>query len=174
MNKTNFIELATSGFVDDMIPLIEKNPKILLEKGQNSETALHWAAYNDEDEMAILLISESDKLDEAKGMDIDHKDKKGNTALMIAAERGCFAVVKILLAAGADIKIQQKDGLTAKDVAASSVEDKTLKANKLKCLKLIENAEKDILPTRAEVGLPPDPNIEPGEAKTGAKKLSKQ
>ena len=37
----------------------------------------------------------------------------GNTALMLAANRGFLDIVRLLLAAGADVNIRAKDGWTA-------------------------------------------------------------
>jgi len=48
------------------------------------------------------------------GADVNVVDaKNGNTALMLAANRGLIGIVELLLAAGANTNIRAKDGWTA-------------------------------------------------------------
>jgi ankyrin repeat protein len=49
--------------------------------------------------------------------DLNKKDSAGWTALHLAAMRGDLSIVKVLTEAGADVKIQGKDGQTPLDVA---------------------------------------------------------
>ncbi len=51
------------------------------------------------------------------GAAVDHRDKKGTTALMHAAQHGHLAVVKRLLVAGADALAQRVDALTGHETA---------------------------------------------------------
>lgn len=53
------------------------------------------------------------KLEIEKGVDINIKDKYGNTALMWVSWEGYTNCIKILIDAGADINIQNKYGNTA-------------------------------------------------------------
>ncbi len=53
-----------------------------------------------------------------KGVDINHRDEMGITALMFAVEKGHAEVVTLLLNAGADIHHQDEKGITALMVAA--------------------------------------------------------
>ncbi len=55
-----------------------------------------------------------------KDIDINFKDKNGNTALMGAAEKGHKAVAEILLKKGIDINAHGKDGKTALIVASEN------------------------------------------------------
>ncbi|XP_044972070.1 poly [ADP-ribose] polymerase tankyrase-1-like [Hordeum vulgare subsp. vulgare] len=72
----------------------------LLERGASprapdvdGETPLHWAAYNGDRDLAMLLLY--------KGADVSAANPRG-TALHVAAMRGCPEVVRVLLRHGAD------------------------------------------------------------------------
>ena len=45
-----------------------------------------------------------------KGANVDHVNRKGNTALWLAAKKGKYRAVEALLAKGADAKHQNKEG----------------------------------------------------------------
>ena len=51
------------------------------------------------------------------GAKINHRDKKGNTALILAAQNNKLDVVKALLKARANKKVKNKSGVSALDVA---------------------------------------------------------
>lgn len=53
-----------------------------------------------------------------KAINIQTRDKNGRTALMAAAMNGYIDIVRILLAAGADVNVMSKDGKTALALAA--------------------------------------------------------
>ncbi len=57
-------------------------------------TAMHWAAYRDDEAMAELLV--------ANGAEPDLANRYGVTALSLASENGNAAIVELLLEAGAD------------------------------------------------------------------------
>ncbi|KAF7008475.1 hypothetical protein CFC21_023219 [Triticum aestivum] len=72
----------------------------LLERGASprapdvdGETPLHWAAYNGDRDLAMLLL--------CKGADVGAANPRG-TALHVAAMRGCPEVIRVLLRHGAD------------------------------------------------------------------------
>lgn len=76
-------------------------------------TALHWAAYNDDAEMAEALIR--------AGASVHMVTRDGAlTPLMIAATNGSASVVRVLLTAGADPRTRTTDGATALMTAAAS------------------------------------------------------
>jgi len=76
-------------------------------------TALHWAAANDNLDMARLLI--------ASGADVKAVTRaEGNTPLMIAAATGDASLLVALLKAGSDANAANRIGTTALMTAASS------------------------------------------------------
>ena len=56
----------------------------------------------------------------AHGAALDAADNRGRTALMIAAALGDAATVDVLLKRGADRALKDKDGKTARDLAANA------------------------------------------------------
>lgn len=73
-------------------------------------TALHWAAWHDEVEMAKLLVS-------AKG-NVKAANRYGVTPLSLACTNGNTAIVELLLEAGADTDVTLPGGETALMTAA--------------------------------------------------------
>ncbi len=65
------------------------------------------------------------------GADVDALDEHGQTALMIAAQRGEFDCVLLLLEAGADRALRSKDGNTALDHAKANLKCWTMPRFKL-------------------------------------------
>ena len=53
----------------------------------------------------------------AAGHDIDYKNKNGNTAILIAAQRGDVAGVETLLSLGADPRVVNRSRWNVADVA---------------------------------------------------------
>ena len=82
----------------------------------NDLTALMWAAgFSNDVPPAEGLATVSLLL--GLGAELNRRDNRGRTALMIAAEAGHVAVVERLLAAGADPALTDKSGLTAAEIA---------------------------------------------------------
>jgi ankyrin repeat protein len=77
-----------------------------------------WAA-GYEDGVGARAAAEAVALLLDAGAPIDARDRRGRTALMIAAERGHAEIVELLLARGADRALADKDGKRAVDLAAS-------------------------------------------------------
>jgi ankyrin repeat protein len=73
-------------------------------------TAIQWAAYRNDVEMADLLI--------AAGADVNKPNRDGATPLWLAAENGNASMLERLLKGGADPNARQPDGATALMMAA--------------------------------------------------------
>ena len=83
----------------------------LLERGADVDqrqpdgaTALHWAAFRDDQRVAELLLG--------AGADVDAANELGATPLWLAAENGGAAMIERLLAAGADANVALPEGET--------------------------------------------------------------
>lgn len=68
------------------------------------------------------IVSEIKKADESGNIElkfnlIDQVDKNGNTPLHRAAGQGDIKTVKFLINAGANLSIENKDGITPQDIA---------------------------------------------------------
>ena len=94
--------------------------RVLIEQGANVNvqdrfgfTALHYAAQEHLVQMVRLLLG--------SGITLETEDMFGNTALWRAASesRGRGEVIRALLKAGADPHHQNKNGMSARDVANS-------------------------------------------------------
>lgn len=84
---------------------------------ENDLTVLMWAAGH------VDGVAEPDGVATVAmlldgGARVDAADNRGRTALMIAAERGHPAIAKLLLARGANAALRDKDGKSARDLAA--------------------------------------------------------
>ncbi len=78
-------------------------------KDKYLDTPLHWAACNENAEIALMLI--------ANGADINARDAFGRTPLHIAAIHKNMAVAKLLAGYGANPCIKDNYGNTAFDYA---------------------------------------------------------
>lgn len=58
----------------------------------------------DADDVAAMVLA---------GVDVDARDRHGQTALMLAAQRGHHGVLAVLVAAGASLNVTAKYGLSA-------------------------------------------------------------
>lgn len=79
----------------------------------NPSEELRNAAAKGEEQKVILLLNKDKNI-------IDKKDANGNTALIIATEKGNVSLVKILINMGADTTITNNAGQTAEDIAKSN------------------------------------------------------
>jgi ankyrin repeat protein len=85
----------------------------------NDLTLLMWASGPDEKVSEAQAIKVVSYLLEA-GAQIDDRDARGRTALMIAAEGGRAEIANLLLAHGADPLLQDKAGKRAADLTVLS------------------------------------------------------
>lgn len=93
--------------------LIDHGIDVNAEKKEFKQTALFDAVNSCSKEITKLILD--------KGVrDINHKDKWGTTALHFASRVGCLEGVKLLVAAGANINVQEDVGFTPLHECAES------------------------------------------------------
>ncbi len=91
------IEVSSSGSVNHVLELIEQQKSIVNEKNQKNETALHWAAVNNQLEVVKILIDHGAEVDVEGG-----KDDLLATPLHWACQCGLVYTVDYLISKGAD------------------------------------------------------------------------
>ena len=110
--KVSLADAAMQGDRAAVRALLEQQVDVNLAQGDGS-TALHWAAYRNDPEMARLLLD--------AGADIRATTRLGElTPLFMAAKNGNAAVVELLLRAGADARSTNTNGTTPLMLAAAS------------------------------------------------------
>src|SRR5688572_25363414 len=92
--------------------LLAQNADVNAAQGDGS-TALHWAAFRNDVEMAQMLIK--------AGANLKAATRIGSwTPLFMAAKTGGAEVIEVLVAAGADVNSPKEGGSTALMFAAAS------------------------------------------------------
>jgi ankyrin repeat protein len=105
-------DAAMNGDRDAVRALLQKHADVNGAQGDGS-TALHWAAYKDDLEMAKLLL--------AAGADVKAKTREGEiTPFFMACSNGDAAMVEAMLKAGADANSVKTNGTTVLMAAAGS------------------------------------------------------
>lgn len=85
--------------------LIEFHTNMLnLVGSMGQSTFLHTAAESNAESVLSYLLD--------NGVDVDPRDSRGNTPLMIAYMRNNFSIMRKLISAGADVNLHQRTGLT--------------------------------------------------------------
>ena len=114
--KTAAFYAAARGFAKVLMLLLDAGADATQRAG-NDLTALMWAAGHSNDVPAPDALATLNLLLE-RGAVLDDADNRGRTALMTAAAQGHAGIVTRLLAAGADATLRDRQGKTARDLAA--------------------------------------------------------
>lgn len=129
--KTALINAALQSHVDIVQLLLEKGADAGLADRQKTTpliaAVLSYA--NNQDESQIKKMVE---LFIAKGANVNAQNIGGQTALMLAGHRGLLEVVKVLIEAGADCKIENAFGQKAQDLINENCPCHTLVSGELK------------------------------------------
>ncbi|XP_014681685.1 PREDICTED: ankyrin repeat and EF-hand domain-containing protein 1-like isoform X2 [Priapulus caudatus] len=106
LQVTKLMQLIRKNQHDKVENLVGKALPNIINFGspETGETPLHWAAINNDDESASLLLR--------LGADTNVVDTKMRTPAMRAAEYGHVQMLLILLEAGAEMNIKDSDGRT--------------------------------------------------------------
>ncbi|MGV8118255.1 MAG: ankyrin repeat domain-containing protein [Candidatus Xenobiia bacterium LiM19] len=92
---SSLIASIKGGSIVRVKSIVESNPRLVNEKDQNKDTALHCAVTSRKVEIAGYLVE--------KASDINAKDNKGNTPLLLACREGNIEMAELLVEKGADI-----------------------------------------------------------------------
>jgi len=98
------LQASEGGNVEKAKSLLEENAGLITYKDGDGYTALHRACYEDNLQVATLLLSE--------GAEIDATSKGGWTPLHSACHWNAFRCVRLLLENGANINARTNGGLT--------------------------------------------------------------
>ncbi|SVB61008.1 uncharacterized protein METZ01_LOCUS213862, partial [marine metagenome] len=116
--KTALVYASGKGFSKIVGLLLDTGIDTNIRYG-NELTILMWASGHSDDVPSQAALN-TVKLILSKGAIPDLADKRGQTALMIAAEMGHLRIVEHLLAIGAKADLQDDEGRTAFDLAESA------------------------------------------------------
>src|ERR1700683_2730418 len=101
---TRLADAAEQGDRDAVRSLIAQKVDVNLAQGDGS-TALHWAAYKDDVEMAKMLV--------AAGASVKATTRVGSlTPLFMACKNGSAGMIEVLVKAGADPNFADEHGTT--------------------------------------------------------------
>jgi ankyrin len=123
-NESVLMTLSLSGAVDAVRLLLEHGADVNAHNAQEQETPLMYAtAEKSTDVMKLLIAKGADvnavahTLEMSRGHSNDDKPIGGFTALMFAARQDCAECARILLDAGANLRVQDRDGMTPMIIA---------------------------------------------------------
>lgn len=106
------LEAARTGDLQELRLLVNKNPNLVLRKGKEGFTALHYAASYGYIEIVNLLL--------AGNADVNAKTDAGDTPLDYAASRGYGDIVELLLTNKANVDDRNGVGCTPLYYAATN------------------------------------------------------
>ncbi|XHS77277.1 ankyrin repeat domain-containing protein [Burkholderiaceae bacterium UC74_6] len=101
------------------LPLVKRLYKLRAQINRPGWTPLHYAASGTDEGVSDWLLQQ--------GADINARAPNGSTPLMMAAKYGPYDLAPKLLAAGADPKLRNEQGLTAADFAQAAGRDELQK-----------------------------------------------
>jgi ankyrin repeat protein len=105
INATDITTAIDSGYVDQVLDILQKNPDLLNLKDTDALTPLNRASYKGRTEIVKLLLE--------KGADATIGDNENSQPIHTAAVAGHIDVLKILLESGVDIDTRDANGNTA-------------------------------------------------------------
>lgn len=106
-NMSALMEASRNGNIEQAMLLINAGSNVN-HKDDLGRTALHYAAGNLNANLAVYLLK--------NGAYVDAQDYEGNSALMRATQKGDYDLVKVLLNAGANWRLFNKDKKRAEDM----------------------------------------------------------
>src|SRR5204863_5401865 len=111
-SDTRLSDAAMQGDRDSVRSLLAQKVEVNAPQGDGT-TALHWAAYKDDLEMAKMLL--------ASGASVKAATRIGAiTTLFMAAKNGNASMIEILLKSGADANATDEHGTSALMTAAAA------------------------------------------------------
>ncbi|WP_346432465.1 ankyrin repeat domain-containing protein [Flavobacterium pisciphilum] len=102
-NKT-LLEAVEAGDINSVITLLKEKPSLEI-KNKDGETALMAAVYNQNNEIATVLIN--------AGADVNAQDKMLNSPFLYAGAEGNLEIVKLALSHGANFGVYNRYGGSA-------------------------------------------------------------
>jgi len=105
VSATDITTAIDSGYVDQVLDILEKNPDLLNSKDTDALTPLNRAAYKGQTEIVKLLLE--------RGADASIGDNENSQPIHNAAVAGHMDVLEILLESGVDIDARDANGNTA-------------------------------------------------------------
>lgn len=106
----SLFDFARTGDLGGLAQLLEENPELDLDAiNHKGYSALMLSIYNGQEIFSEALLR--------GGADPNSRDFLGNTLLMGAAYKGNAKMIELLLSYGANLRLQNNSGMTAKDWA---------------------------------------------------------
>ncbi|SFJ75093.1 ankyrin repeat domain-containing protein [Thermoflavimicrobium dichotomicum] len=134
IKKRGILRICKEGNPAELQVFLQSNPELVKTSFVNGNTLLHYAGNreiaallielgadldctNDFAETPLITAVWDERIDVVKflleqGVDVNHQDRDGNSALHVAAALGSEKMAKLLLSAGADVHLQNEDEIT--------------------------------------------------------------
>ena len=102
--QPTLLQSVREGDLEKVKAMLKDYPDLVFSQDSDGQTPLHLAAWNDQRELAELLL--------VTKADVNAKDKFGQTPLHLAADMGHKDVAELLLASQAEVNATDNDGRT--------------------------------------------------------------